>query len=240
MEKSLVGVAIGLVVGALGSFVIMRLDRGRDDLPPRGPPQPALTADAMVLRRLLECIEKEILPKTAEQVARGNKVFGAAVLKQGNLKTVIASTNHETSNPIYHGEVYCIEEWAQLQHKPPPCDSVFLATHEPCCLCISAIVWAGFKQCYYLYPYETTRDQGIPHDLKIMHELWRVERYQDRNEFCATAGLMPLIEALPSSMSTEKTELRATVQRITGVYENLAIKYHSEKADNPANTMAFS
>ena len=30
----------------------------------------------------------------------------------------------------------------------------------------------------YLFPYESTRDQGIPHDLQIMHELWAVERYQ--------------------------------------------------------------
>ena len=55
--------------------------RGRV-LPPPGPPQPALLANAAELRRLLEVIEMEILPKTAVRVAAGDKVFGAAILKE--------------------------------------------------------------------------------------------------------------------------------------------------------------
>ena len=106
-------------------------------------------------------------------------------------------------------------------------------------MCISAIVWSGFRRCFYLYPYETTRDQhGIPHDLEIMYELWRVERYSKRNSFCSTAGLLDLVQALPQG--TERTELLATVGRITGKYEELTPKYHSEKASNPKNTMAFN
>ena len=125
-----------------------------------------------------------------------------------------------------------------LSSKPSPRDSIFLSTHEPCCMCISAIVWAGFRQCFYLFPYETTRDQGIPHDLRIMHELWQVKRYATRNEFCSTSGIIAQIEELPDG--EDKTELRATVSRITQTYDGLAKKYHSEKGANSKNTLAFN
>ena len=109
-------------------------------------------------------------------------------------------------------------------------------------MCISAIVWSGFCKCFYLYPYETTRDQhGIPHDLNIMYELWRVERYSRRNSFCSTAGILDIIDALPDNDGEEhKAELLATVERITSKYDELTPKYHSEKASNPKNTMAFN
>jgi tRNA(Arg) A34 adenosine deaminase TadA len=204
---------------------------------PHGEPQPHLLADVHTIRRLLAVIEHEILPKTASEVAAGNKVFGAAVL-DGEGATVVADTNHETACPLYHGEVYTIEQWSALAEKPPAASCIFLATHEPCCLCISAIVWTGFKRCFFLYPYETTRDQGIPHDINIMYELWDVRRYRPRNKFCSTTGILPLIEAL--HVGAMKAELELTVARITATYDSLAHKYHTEKAENPANTMAFN
>ena len=229
-------------------------------------PQPELSAGASELRRMLEVVENEILPKTAVQVAAGNKFFGAAVL-DSDFNTVVADTNRETECPLYHGEIYTIQQWAAVTEKPPvqgkaaihfqvSCSdtqvrvrtlfsaSIFLSTHEPCCMCISAIVWSGFRRCFYLYPYETTRDEhGIPHDLDIMYELWRVRRYSRRNSFCATAGLLELVQALPRGdrgQAAERAELLATVARITRKYEELAPKYHSQKSSNPKNTMAFN
>ena len=59
---------------------------------------------------------------------------------------------------MYHGEVYAIREWSSVCRScdpsvgpPAAADSIFLATHEPCCMCISSIVWSGFKRCYYLF-----------------------------------------------------------------------------------------
>ena len=71
-----------------------------------------------------------------------------------------------------------------------------------------------------------------------MFELWRVPRYQQRNKFCSTAGILDLIDALPDG--EERRELLATVARITAAYDALANQYHSEKAANPKNTMAFN
>jgi tRNA(Arg) A34 adenosine deaminase TadA len=43
----------------------------------------AMTAtDAKMVDRLLEVIERDIVPKTAEAVSHGNKLFGAAILNK--------------------------------------------------------------------------------------------------------------------------------------------------------------
>ena len=171
-----------------------------------------------------------------------SQVFGAAVLgPPPALETVVADTNHETESPLFHGEVYVLQQWAAetppAARKQSAADAVFLSTHEPCCMCISSIVWAGFRKVYYLFPYLTTREQGIPHDLDIMQELWNVPSYQKRNKFCATACIIDQIQALPDG--DDKSKLEALVDQITRVYDGLSSKYHSEKGSNPNNCLAF-
>merc|ERR1711862_262070 len=115
-------------------------------------------------------------------------------------------------------------------------DSVFLSTHEPCCMCISAICWSGFPKVYYLFPYETTRDQGIPHDLKIMHELWGVERYKPQNQFMTSVAIGDLIAELPEE---ERSRFSGRLARISEQYETLSRQYHTDKVANASNTLAF-
>lgn len=137
--------------------------------------KPPLTASVAQITRMLEVIEKEILPVTEQGVANGNKVFGAAVLDK-DLNLVLAGTNSETECPLFHGEVKVIYEWSKItpaaQRGPAAQSSVFLATHEPCCMCVSSILWSGFHQIFYFFPYSITSAQGIPHDINTMHELW--------------------------------------------------------------------
>jgi len=199
-----------------------------------------LTATAAEIKQLLTVIEKDILPKTEAGVAAGNKVFGAAVLDK-DLNVIHADTNTETECPLFHGEVKVIYEWSQkvpaAQRGPAAVKSIFLATHEPCCMCISSIVWSGFNKCYYFFPYAVTAAQGIPYDINTMHELWGVNSYRKVNKYCATAGLMELIEDLPESK--EKTELLAQQQRLLDAYDKLSAKYHSEKANNANNSLVL-
>jgi tRNA(Arg) A34 adenosine deaminase TadA len=203
--------------------------------------QPPLTATAAQLARLLKCMHDEILPITTKQVAAGNKVFGAAVLDQ-DFKTVLAGSNQETECPLFHGEVKVIFEWSQkvpaAERGPAAKRSVFLATHEPCCMCISSIVWAGFSKCYYLFPYAVTAAQGIPHDINTMHELWGVQTYRKVNKYIATASIMELIEQLDED-SEEKKALQDQVERLIADYDALSNKYHSEKADNKNNSLVL-
>jgi tRNA(Arg) A34 adenosine deaminase TadA len=206
---------------------------GGATLPPPATPQPALEATAAQLSRMLAVIENEIVPKTRVCVAAGNKVFGAAVLGP-ELQTLVADTNHEMECPLFHGEVYVIQKWAAQTppalRGPSAKSAVFLSTHEPCCMCIASLVWAGFTKIFYFFPYEATSSQGIPYDIDIMHELWRVPSYARRNKLCATAPVQDLIAALPEG--EEKAALLERCVGLTAVYEELAAQYHSAKSVN--------
>jgi tRNA(Arg) A34 adenosine deaminase TadA len=127
--------------------------------------------------RLLDVIESDIVPLTAQGVSAGNKVFGAALLRKSDLSLVLAGTNAETRNPLFHGEINTLNQFYEIADRPATRDLLFLSTHEPCTLCMSAITWAGFDNYYYLFSHEDSRDSfAIPHDLRILKELFGLDR----------------------------------------------------------------
>jgi tRNA(Arg) A34 adenosine deaminase TadA len=203
--------------------------------------KPPLKASVPELKRMFEVIEKEILPKTQTGNEAGNKVFGASVLNN-DLSTVVTETNAETDCPLFHGEVKCIYEWSKLtpadKRGPKAQESVFLSTHEPCCMCISSILWSGFTKVYYFFPYNVTAAQGIPHDIRTMHELWGVNTYRKTNSFLSTACLIDLVKELPDD-SEDKHELEKTIEKLLNAYEKLSNKYHMNKGKN-AGKICFS
>ena len=92
--------------------------------------------DKTLAARLLNVMEQDILPMTERGVAAGNKVFGAAILCKSDLSLVIAETNNELENPLWHGEVHTLKRLYELGEKPATKDLIFLSTHEPCtCAC---------------------------------------------------------------------------------------------------------
>jgi tRNA(Arg) A34 adenosine deaminase TadA len=194
-----------------------------------------LTASAAQLRRFLHVIEHELLPTTKVEVARGRAVAtdSAAVLdSQG--RVVVAATSQEVACPLHRGAVVAIEQWAKCDQKPSMSEAIFLATHEPCCLCMTAIVHAGFQTCYYLFPRETARGQSALHDQRILHELWNVKQYRKRNALCSITGIVPLIDALRKTNEREAVdELHACIQRIKAAYD--AISCDAEQATNRTN-----
>ena len=59
--------------------------------------------------------------------------------------------------------------------RPEPKDCIFLATHEPCSLCLSGITWCGLRQ--FLLPVHVrghARRFNIPHDIRILKEVYAV------------------------------------------------------------------
>ena len=53
-----------------------------------------------LISRLLDVIEFDVAPKTRAGVERGNKLFGAAILRKSDLSLVLAETNNEMENPL--------------------------------------------------------------------------------------------------------------------------------------------
>ena len=180
---------------------------------------------------MLNVLCEDVMPLTQQGVARGNKAFGAAVLRKLTLDIVVAGTNEETRNPLLHGEVSCLNRYWELKAelRPAPSDCLFVTTHEPCPLCLSAITWSGFDNFYYLFSYEDTRDAfDIPHDLNILAEVFRCNEgdYAATNAYWQSYHLIKLIE-----QATEEQRLNwsTKVDTLREVYGGLSDRYQSGK-----------
>jgi tRNA(Arg) A34 adenosine deaminase TadA len=192
------------------------------------------TPSTALTERLLYVIEHDILPLTTQGVAAGNKVFGAALLKKSDLSLLLAETNNELESPLWHGEMHTLKRYHELpeSQRPKPDELIFLSTHEPCSLCLSAITWAGFDNFFYLFSHEDSRDAfAIPHDLKILKEVFDVNpgEYNSSNAFWDSYGINKLVS---ETSEAEQAPLQATIDRIYKAYEQLSNDYQDSKSDN--------
>ena len=189
---------------------------------------PVLLAD-----RLLAAIEGAILPLTRAGVARGDKVFGAALLLKSDGAVVLAETNGETENPLWHGEVHLIKRFHErLGGRPAPGSLIFLSTHEPCSMCLSAIAWAGFDNFHYLFSHEDSRDAfAIPHDLRILKEVFGLDPggYRRENVYWTGRSIRALAAELPEP---DRARTQARIAAVTAEYAELSQRYQAGKADN--------
>jgi len=186
--------------------------------------------DCTLAERLLEVIEHDILPLTKSGVAAGNKIFGAALLRKKSLETFLAETNNEIENPLWHGEMHVLKRFYEIpaDQRPNTSDLIFLSTHEPCSLCLSAITWCGFDNFYYFFSHEDSRDSfSIPHDLKILKEVFGREDSRSQNAFWTSRAVHDLI-----SNSTNPDSLINRAHSIRQQYQDLSSVYQSDKATN--------
>jgi tRNA(Arg) A34 adenosine deaminase TadA len=190
-------------------------------------------APAALAIRFLDVIENDVVPKTRAGVAAGNKLFGAAILRKDDLSLVVAATNAETENPLFHGEIATLNAYYRLDPKSRPAtrDCLFVSTHEPCPLCLSAITWAGFDNFTYLFGYEATRDAfAIPHDLKILDEVFGVKDggYRRDNAFWHAQSLADLAAQAPEP---ERSALADRIAALGQTYDALSAIYQAHKGE---------
>jgi tRNA(Arg) A34 adenosine deaminase TadA len=97
---------------------------------------------------------------------------------------------------------------------------------------MSAITWAGFDNYYYFYSHEDSRDSfAIPHDLKILKELFGLEPggYRRSNAFWTAYSIPELVESEPEPL---RSELREQEERIRARYAALSAQYQDSKREN--------
>lgn len=185
-----------------------------------------------IATRLLDVIDNDILPLTERGVALGNKVFGAAILRKADLSLVLAETNNELENPLWHGEVHTLKRFYEMAERPDPRELIFLSTHEPCTMCMSAITWAGFDNFYFFFSHEDSRDAfAIPHDLKILKEVFGLEPggYNRQNAFWKSFAISEMADTEEEKL---RNELHERINAIKARYNALSDSYQQSKSDN--------
>ena len=186
------------------------------------------------LETILNVFLKEVLPLTEKGVAKGSKVFGAAIIKKDDLSVVIAETNNEIENPLWHGEMHALKKFYELDAntRPNEKECLFLSSHEPCSMCLSAITFSGFDNFYFLFPYNDTNDEfNIPHDLNILKEVFKINdgEYNKENSYWKSQNINLLIEKLPTS---KKEKILSQLREIKKKYQKLSNQYQENKDGN--------
>ena len=178
--------------------------------------------------KILDIFLNNLIPETKISVSKGNKIFGAFVLNKIDLSLVVTGVNNEIENPIYHGEISTIINFFKLRNLNPK-DYLFVSSHEPCSLCLSAITWSGFDNFYYLFHYEETESNfNIPYDLKILKEVFKIDKgeYAKNNSFWQSYSIIEEIKELENS---ENDKLLAKIKEINKLYEDISNNYQAAK-----------
>ena len=180
---------------------------------------------------ILDIIIDTLIPETKMAVEKGNKIFGAFVVKKSDLSFVITGTNNEITNPLYHGEISALFNFFKSKNLNPK-DYYFISSHEPCSLCLSAITWSGFDNFYYFFSYkETDSIFRIPHDLNILQEVFKIKdgEYNKNNSYWKSFSI---VDQIKETQDINNHHLIKKIDKIKLLYSNLSTQYQNAKISN--------
>ena len=75
--------------------------------------------------------------------------FGAVIVGAADRAVLAQGVNSGKTNPILHGEIVAINNYAARHGNQGWADGILYTTGEPCPMCMSAIVWAGIGGVVY-------------------------------------------------------------------------------------------
>ena len=180
---------------------------------------------------LLDIFIDTLIPETEIAVQKGNKIFGAFIIKKSDLSIVITGTNNEITNPLYHGEISTLFNFFKIKNLNPK-DYYFITSHEPCSLCLSAITWSGFDNFYYFFEHNDTKSSfHIPHDLNILQEVFNIQggEYNKVNGYWKSFSI---IDQIKENEASNKHNLIKKIDKINQLYADLSTQYQNAKISN--------
>jgi len=180
---------------------------------------------------LLDIFIDTLIPETEIAVQKGNKIFGAFIIKKSDLSIVIIGTNNEITNPLYHGEISTLFNFFKIKNLNPK-DYYFITSHEPCSLCLSAITWSGFDNFYYFFEHNDTKSSfHIPHDLNILQEVFNIQggEYNKVNGYWKSFSI---IDQIKENEDSNKHNLIKKIDKINQLYADLSTQYQNAKISN--------
>ena len=180
---------------------------------------------------LLDIFIDTLIPETEIAVQKGNKIFGAFIIKKSDLSIVITGTNNEITNPLYHGEISTLFNFFKIKNLNPK-DYYFISSHEPCSLCLSAITWSGFDNFYYFFEYNDTKSSfHIPHDLNILQEVFNIQggEYNKVNGYWKSFSI---IDQIKKNEDSNRHNLIKKIDKIKQLYADLSTQYQDAKISN--------
>ena len=87
--------------------------------------------------------------------------FGAVIIGAADRAVLAQGVNSGKTNPILHGEIVAINDYAARHGNQGWADGILYTTGEPCPMCMSAIVWAGISGVVYGSSITTLAEVGI-------------------------------------------------------------------------------
>jgi tRNA(adenine34) deaminase len=81
------------------------------------------------------------------EAAKGDFPFGAVIVRDG--KVVATGHNRGSNDPTAHGEMVAIHAFVARHPSGLLREATLYTSGEPCPMCMSAIIWCGFRRMVY-------------------------------------------------------------------------------------------
>jgi tRNA(adenine34) deaminase len=150
---------IGLQRNAEKSPQDSQTEREGSTLPLKPVPRKGESAVPFVSNEILEDTMKLAIHEARLSLREGNRGFGAAIMRGGEIVAKARDTDNTTADPTAHAEMNAIRSAAaQLGGDLEGC--VLVSTHEPCPMCATAVLWSGIGELAYGYSIKEALAQG--------------------------------------------------------------------------------
>ena len=128
------------------------------------------------MRRAIELSEK------AGLIEKTGGVFGACIVKNGEIIAEGYNQVMRTNDPTWHAEMHAIREASKKLGTPHLEGCTLYTSSEPCPMCLSACYWAHIDKIYYASTVEDAMEYGNFQDITIYSDLQKTP--QDRQIAC--------------------------------------------------------